>query len=158
MASGDIKGFYRQRKSGGISKSSSSKASNSKKSSSITRSVGASLLGSDPATISHASLHHPKGDYDTNEEVLRQFDLNMNYGPCLGLSRLERWERANKLGLNPPEEVENLLRGSQDDHSIYLFQIAPGLLLEGSSKLHGKLYDGRIFIKCIANTGLATKC
>ncbi|XXG75480.1 hypothetical protein AAC387_Pa08g0036 [Persea americana] len=113
MASGDIKGFYRQRKSGGISKSSSSKASNSKKSSSSTRSVGASLLGSDPATISHASLHHPKGDYDTNEEVLRQFDLNMNYGPCLGLSRLERWERANKLGLNPPEEVENLLRGSQ---------------------------------------------
>ncbi|RWR87246.1 DNA polymerase delta subunit 4 [Cinnamomum micranthum f. kanehirae] len=110
MASGDIKGFYRQRKSGGISKSSSSKASNSKKSSSSTR---------NPMTT--------RDDYDKNEEVLRQFDLNMSYGPCLGISRLERWERANKLGLNPPKEVENLLIGSQSqrivlDTNIYMPQ------------------------------------
>jgi DNA polymerase delta subunit 4 len=27
------------------------------------------------------------------------------YGPCVGVSRLERWERANILGLNPPVAV-----------------------------------------------------
>lgn len=36
--------------------------------------------------------------------------MNMAYGPCIGMGRLERWERANKLGLKPPAEVGNLLR------------------------------------------------
>jgi hypothetical protein len=27
------------------------------------------------------------------------------YGPCVGMTRLERWDRAASLGLNPPEEV-----------------------------------------------------
>ena len=27
------------------------------------------------------------------------------YGPCIGMTRLERWERAKSLGLNPPTEV-----------------------------------------------------
>lgn len=27
------------------------------------------------------------------------------YGPCVGVSRLDRWERAYALGLNPPPEV-----------------------------------------------------
>jgi DNA polymerase delta subunit 4 len=26
------------------------------------------------------------------------------YGPCVGVTRLERWERAAALGLNPPLE------------------------------------------------------
>ena len=29
----------------------------------------------------------------------------MQYGPCIGLSRSERWARAEKLGLDPPENV-----------------------------------------------------
>ena len=49
-------------------------------------------------------------DYHENEEVLRQFDMNMAYGPCLGMTRLARWERACSLGLNPPKDVERLLR------------------------------------------------
>lgn len=28
-----------------------------------------------------------------------------DYGPCVGVSRLERWERAYMLDLNPPPEV-----------------------------------------------------
>ncbi len=28
-----------------------------------------------------------------------------DYGPCVGVTRLERWERAKALDLNPPEEV-----------------------------------------------------
>lgn len=39
----------------------------------------------------------------------RPFDRNIcrsyEYGPCVGVSRLERWERAQALGLNPPPEV-----------------------------------------------------
>lgn len=52
-----------------------------------------------------------EGEYgeEEEEEVLRQFDMNMAYGPCLGMSRLARWERANRLGLNPPEQIHTLL-------------------------------------------------
>lgn len=119
---GDVKGFYRQRKKGGITKpllkvkagvsSSSSSCSYCKTS---LPSPPASL-GSDfvqpPALISHGSLD-PEDDYDEHEEVLRQFDMNMAYGPCLGMSRMARWERANSLGLNPPKDVERLLRGGK---------------------------------------------
>lgn len=36
--------------------------------------------------------------------------MNMAYGPCIGMSRVARWERASKLGLNPPGDVGQLLR------------------------------------------------
>lgn len=45
--------------------------------------------------------------------MLRQFDMNMAYGPCLGIPRLARWERAQKLGLNPPKEIGDLLKGGK---------------------------------------------
>ena len=65
------------------------------------------------------------GDREDNvSQILRAFDLyvlssitdshylypcglhrNYDYGPCIGVSRLERWERAHLLGLNPPPEV-----------------------------------------------------
>ena len=37
--------------------------------------------------------------------ILRTFDLSNKYGPCIGMSRIERWNRANEMGLNPPIEV-----------------------------------------------------
>ncbi|KAE8673826.1 DNA polymerase delta subunit 4 [Hibiscus syriacus] len=52
-------------------------------------------------------------DFDEEEKVLAQFDMNMAYGPCLGISRLPRWERAQRMGLNPPEEIESLLKGGK---------------------------------------------
>ena len=48
-------------------------------------------------------------EYDDVEEILRQFDMNMAYGPCLGITRLERYERSCRLGFNPPMDVKNLL-------------------------------------------------
>ena len=30
------------------------------------------------------------------------------FGPCVGIPRLERWERAQALGLKPPKEVFDL--------------------------------------------------
>ncbi|KAL7927822.1 DNA polymerase delta, subunit 4 domain-containing protein [Trichoderma austrokoningii] len=44
-------------------------------------------------------------DLDLGEKVLRYFDMNSQYGPCIGTTRLKRWERAERLGLNPPIEV-----------------------------------------------------
>ncbi|XP_053190127.1 DNA polymerase delta subunit 4 [Scomber japonicus] len=42
-------------------------------------------------------------------QKLRQFDLDWRFGPCTGISRLQRWERAKLHGLNPPEEIRYLL-------------------------------------------------
>ncbi|ORY85721.1 DNA polymerase delta, subunit 4-domain-containing protein [Protomyces lactucae-debilis] len=42
--------------------------------------------------------------------ILRDFDLSGRYGPCVGISRLERFERAEKMGLNPPAVVGQVLR------------------------------------------------
>ncbi|KAF9896001.1 hypothetical protein BX616_008365, partial [Lobosporangium transversale] len=36
-------------------------------------------------------------DVSAVEKTLRQFDLASKYGPCIDLTRLERWERAYKL-------------------------------------------------------------
>ncbi|KAI9828090.1 MAG: hypothetical protein M1832_003617 [Thelocarpon impressellum] len=40
-----------------------------------------------------------------HEKILRHFDLSSQYGPCVGVARLKRWNRANGLGLQPPIEV-----------------------------------------------------
>lgn len=48
-------------------------------------------------------------DFDSILNELKQFDLNTKYGPCAGISRRERWERANKLGLAPPIRIIEIL-------------------------------------------------
>jgi len=54
------------------------------------------------------------------EAVLRQFDMNMKYGPCMGMTRLARLERAVKLGLNPPQEIAELLKsGNVQQESLW---------------------------------------
>jgi len=50
---------------------------------------------------------------DDNEIILRQFDMKMEYGPCSGISRMKRWQRAEKLGLNPPVAIRDLLLKQQ---------------------------------------------
>ncbi|KAI9341551.1 hypothetical protein DFJ73DRAFT_843645 [Zopfochytrium polystomum] len=46
---------------------------------------------------------------------LKAFDLDMKYGNNVGLTRLERWERAQRLGLDPPSELEAVLRSVEPD-------------------------------------------
>lgn len=47
---------------------------------------------------------------ETDAEVLlRKFDMNVAWGPCTGVSRLQRWQRAQQLGLSPPEYIPSLL-------------------------------------------------
>ncbi|XP_029291537.1 DNA polymerase delta subunit 4 [Cottoperca gobio] len=46
---------------------------------------------------------------------LRQFDLDWTFGPCTGISRLQRWERAKLHGLSPLEEIRDLLLQTHTD-------------------------------------------
>ncbi|KAN0109117.1 DNA polymerase delta, subunit 4 domain containing protein [Russula decolorans] len=60
-------------------------------------------------------------DQSPVHHILRIFDLTYEYGPCVGVTRLERWERAAALGLNPPLEVREIMmtkEGSEDPRLI----------------------------------------
>ena len=52
------------------------------------------------------------------EGILRDFDMNLKYGPCCSLTREERWNRAQKLGLHPPREVLNLITATKNNESV----------------------------------------
>ncbi|GAV04849.1 hypothetical protein RvY_15062 [Ramazzottius varieornatus] len=43
-------------------------------------------------------------------KLLKRFDMDYTFGPCAGQSRIERWERAQRLGRNPPAEVMQLIQ------------------------------------------------
>ncbi|EIN05967.1 hypothetical protein PUNSTDRAFT_54280 [Punctularia strigosozonata HHB-11173 SS5] len=60
----------------------------------------------------HLATIHTEGQSKV-AHILRSFDLSYEYGPCVGVSRLERWERAEALGLNPPPEVRDILTTRQ---------------------------------------------
>ncbi|XP_061736825.1 DNA polymerase delta subunit 4 isoform X1 [Nerophis ophidion] len=49
------------------------------------------------------------------QQKLQQFDLDWRFGPSTGISRLQRWERAKVHGLDPPEEIRDLLIQNQTD-------------------------------------------
>ncbi|KAL2759745.1 hypothetical protein ACRALDRAFT_1067522 [Sodiomyces alcalophilus JCM 7366] len=60
-------------------------------------------------------------DVSFEERILRHFDVSLHYGPCVGIQRQKRWERAERLGLKPPIEVLAVLleqenRGNQQAH------------------------------------------
>ncbi|KAG2428011.1 hypothetical protein HXX76_011997 [Chlamydomonas incerta] len=65
-----------------------------------------------------------RADLSQDEQKLRKFDLTTKFGPCAGISRLERWERASKFGLGPPEEVRAIIMaaggpGSSADKGLW---------------------------------------
>ena len=49
------------------------------------------------------------GTLSSAEVILRDFDMTYEYGPCVGITRMERYDRADKLGLHPPKEVYKIL-------------------------------------------------
>ncbi|GAC93361.1 DNA polymerase delta subunit 4 [Pseudozyma hubeiensis SY62] len=57
------------------------------------------------------------------QQILRVFDLDPNFGPCMGMSRLERWQRAKDLELDPPQEIHDILITKQGatDHKENVF-------------------------------------
>ncbi|XP_025089843.1 DNA polymerase delta subunit 4-like [Pomacea canaliculata] len=67
-----------------------------------------------PSTSTEEQQHK-----DPDLEVLKQFDLRLEFGPCIGITRKERWERAEKHGLSPPQEVLDILL-RHPDNDTYL--------------------------------------
>lgn len=55
------------------------------------------------------------------EEVLKQFDLNADYGPMIGISRTDRLKRAEYFNLALKDDVKDIL------HDIDLLQKHPEL-------------------------------
>ncbi|PFX29653.1 DNA polymerase delta subunit 4-like [Stylophora pistillata] len=47
--------------------------------------------------------------------MLKEFDLDSEFGPCIGITRLQRWERAKEYGLFPPEEVKEIILRHPND-------------------------------------------
>lgn len=50
------------------------------------------------------------GEVAEAQELLRQFDMTMRYGPCVGMPRSSRWKRAQHFGLDPPSCILEILR------------------------------------------------
>ncbi|CAO2837438.1 unnamed protein product [Amaranthus hypochondriacus] len=101
----DMKGYYKQQKKKNASKNSEPSTKSGKKKT--------TTPSQSPALVFNHGSFDLQDDYDPNEEVLRQFDMNATYGPCMGMSRLDRWNRAVKLGMNPPKEIETLLKSNK---------------------------------------------
>ncbi|XP_056136251.1 DNA polymerase delta subunit 4 [Lampris incognitus] len=57
----------------------------------------------------------PVTEREEELQKLKEFDLDWRYGPCTGISRLQRWERAKLHGLNPPEDIRDLLPCTNTD-------------------------------------------
>jgi len=72
-------------------------------------SIAASSLS--PYSVGSKLVFH-YDDLSEEERILIAFDMDYTYGPCVGLTRLQRWNRASKLGLQPPVQVKELLSGA----------------------------------------------
>ncbi len=66
-----------------------------------------------------ASLTFHREGVSDAEKVLRNFDLTYDYGPCVGISRQERYERAVALGLEPPSLVGRLLGAGEVQQCVF---------------------------------------
>ncbi|BGP09789.1 hypothetical protein JCM10049v2_005663 [Rhodotorula toruloides] len=68
-----------------------------------------------------------RDEMDDIEIILRVFDADEEFGPCSRISRLERFERAEKLGLQPDPEIGEILRSeaakNRKEYSESVFQI-----------------------------------
>ena len=52
------------------------------------------------------------------QELLREFDLNPDFGPSIDITRLERWERAAKYGKSPPPKIRELILKHPDNKDV----------------------------------------
>uniref|UniRef100_A0A7R9XWL6 DNA polymerase delta subunit 4 n=1 Tax=Micromonas pusilla TaxID=38833 RepID=A0A7R9XWL6_MICPS len=55
---------------------------------------------------------------ETYLKILKTFDMSTEYGPALGLTRLERWKRAEGFGLHPPADVHKILTERDADGTL----------------------------------------
>uniref|UniRef100_A0A8C4N1X1 DNA polymerase delta subunit 4 n=1 Tax=Eptatretus burgeri TaxID=7764 RepID=A0A8C4N1X1_EPTBU len=75
-------------------------------------------------SISKPSLDVQGGVTESELQVLHTFDLNYEFGPCLGISRMQRWDRAVHLGLTPPQHIHALLEYYPSDPQVQQWWVA----------------------------------
>ncbi|CAD8080612.1 unnamed protein product [Paramecium sonneborni] len=51
--------------------------------------------------------------------LIDQFDWDSKYGPCSGMTREDRYNRAVVNGLNPPSEINGYLNSKPHPHSQF---------------------------------------
>ncbi|OEL16723.1 hypothetical protein BAE44_0022259 [Dichanthelium oligosanthes] len=96
---GGMKSFFRQQKAhtkptGGVSKKA------------------APALHAHPAP-GHGAVDDAGRQAEERERAAQEFDMDMRYGPCLGLTRGQRLRRAAALGLAPPPALLALCTDDQ---------------------------------------------
>lgn len=62
--------------------------------------------------------------FTPTEIVLRVFDADSTFGPNSGVTRLERWERAQRMGLKPEEVIGEILK-SEAGKENPVYSISP---------------------------------
>ncbi|KAL9102047.1 MAG: hypothetical protein Q9163_002755 [Psora crenata] len=67
-----------------------------------------------------------------HEKILRHFDLNTQFGPCIGITRTRRWKRADNLGLKPPLEVLAVLLKEEESGEKEVERAYVDTLMAGS--------------------------
>ncbi|KAM3370484.1 hypothetical protein ACQJBY_018045 [Aegilops geniculata] len=105
---GDIKSFFRQQKAHSCAAAATKPAGGvSKKAHHHQKQAAAAAVHLLRPT--RAAADRRDGADATREEKeedaerkAREFDMDTRYGPCLGLTRAQRWQRAAALGLAPP--------------------------------------------------------
>uniref|UniRef100_A0ACD5ZVC1 Uncharacterized protein n=1 Tax=Avena sativa TaxID=4498 RepID=A0ACD5ZVC1_AVESA len=96
---GDVKSFFRQQKARSGAAAAKPTGGVSKKAAHHNQKQAAALLLN--PTSDHVDAADARKEED-RERKPREFDMDMRYGPCLGLTRAQRWHRAAALGLAPP--------------------------------------------------------
>ncbi|KAG0522652.1 hypothetical protein BDA96_07G055900 [Sorghum bicolor] len=119
---GDMKSFFRQQKAnagagatkptGGVSKKASPAAAHQH------HQKAAPALHVHPSSPDHgasagADAGRLQQEEEERERAAREFDMDMRYGPCLGVTRAQRWRRAAALGLAPPPALLALCTDDQ---------------------------------------------
>lgn len=69
---------------------------------------------------------HPRLMSTEDEDIeaeLRIWDMDMKYGPCIGITRLERWERARKNGLSPPDRIRSFILSGAEEVSLWEYRV-----------------------------------
>ncbi|XP_076816618.1 DNA polymerase delta subunit 4-like [Clavelina lepadiformis] len=76
---------------------------------------GGSVVKSNESDISVKRISPPSIALSEEDklETLREFDLNYKYGPSHDITRIERWNRANNLKKNPPQQIKDIILSDQ---------------------------------------------
>lgn len=82
------------------------------------KSIPRGLKGDDQVSLDNVE--------DAEQRLRRLFDMDTKYGPCSGLTRLERFHRAEKLGLEPPSWVERVIKEYGIDSDLNQHVFSPG--------------------------------